>query len=95
MLFHLMDRVEELRGVATGATFKELSKKTFRSLPIVFPDSMILSTFNNITYPMMKQVRVIKKQNEFLSQARDLLLPRLMSGKLDVSNIPLPEEVLA
>lgn len=95
LLFHLMDRVEELRGVATGATFKELSKKTFRSLPIVFPDSMILSTFNNITYPMMKQVRVIKKQNEFLSQARDLLLPRLMSGKLDVSNIPLPEEVLA
>lgn len=46
-------------------------------------------------YPLIQQVRLIKKRNQQLTQTRDLLLPKLMSGQLDVFGIPLPEEVAA
>jgi len=44
---------------------------------------------------LIQQVRLIKKQNQELTKARDLLLPKLMSGQLDVSGIALPDEVAA
>ena len=92
LLFNLMNRVEEMTSLATGSTFKELSKRTFRSLPIIWPTDEILEKFNNSVYPMIQQIRVIKKQNSQLAQARDLLLPKLMSGQIDVSNIRLTDE---
>jgi type I restriction enzyme S subunit len=44
---------------------------------------------------LIQQVRLIKKQNQKLTQARDLILPKLMSGQLDVSGVRLPEAVTA
>ena len=92
LLFNLMSRIEEMTSLATGSTFKELSKRTFRSLIILWPADEILEKFNDAVYPMIQQIRVIKKQNSQLAQARDLLLPQLMSGQIDVSNIQLPDE---
>lgn len=95
LLFNMMGRVEEMITLATGSTFKELSKKTFRSLPINWPTPDILEAFEDTVYPMIQQTRHIKKQSEQLKRARDLLLPKLMSGQLDVSSIILPDEVVA
>lgn len=95
LLFNLLGRVEEMISLATGATFKEISKKTFRALPIVWPGEPFLELFERRVYPMIAQVRLIKKQNQQLARARDLLLPKLMSGQLDVSGIHLPDEVAA
>ena len=95
LLFNLLGRVEEMIGLATGATFKELSKKTFRALPVLWPTDALLKLYEDKTYPLIQQVRLIKKQNKELTKARDLLLPKLMSGQLDVSGIRLPEEVAA
>ena len=95
LLFNLLARVEEMIGLATGATFKELSKKTFRALPVLWPTDALLKSYEDKTYPLIQQVRLIKKQNQELTKARDLLLPKLMSGQLDVSGIPLPEVVAA
>lgn len=95
LLLNLMHRVEEMIGLATGSTFKELSKKTFRALPICWPTESIRSAFDERVYPLIRQVRLIKKQNSQLTRARDLLLPKLMSGQLDISCIPLPEDATA
>lgn len=95
LLFNLLERVEEMIGLATGATFKEISKKSFRTLPVIWPTAELLKSFEGRTYPLIQQTRLIKKQNVALARARDLLLPKLMSGQLDVSRIPLPEEVAA
>ena len=95
LLFNMMGRVEEMITLATGSTFKELSKKTFRSLQINWPTPDILQAFEDTVYPMIQQTRHIKKQSEQLKRARDLLLPKLMSGQLDVSGITLPDEVVA
>lgn len=93
LLFNLLERVEEMIGLATGATFKEISKKSFRTLPVIWPTAELLKSFEGRTYPLIQQTRLIKKQNVALARARDLLLPKLMSGQLDVSRIPLPEGV--
>ncbi|MBU0593841.1 MAG: restriction endonuclease subunit S [Gammaproteobacteria bacterium] len=95
LLFNLMERVEEMIALATGATFKELSKRTFRALPVLWPTSELLNEFESKVYPLIQQTRLIKKQSEQLKRARDLLLPKLMSGQLDVSGTPLPEELAA
>lgn len=95
LLFNLLSRVEEMVGLATGATFKEISKKTFRALPVLWPTDELLKSFEDRAYPLVQQVRLIKKQNQQLTYARDLLLPKLMSGQLDVSGIRLPEEIAA
>ena len=95
LLFNLLDRVEEMIGLATGATFKELSKKTFRALPVLWPTDALLKFYEDKTYPLIQQVRLIKKQNQELTKARDQLLPKLMSGQLDVSGIALADEVAA
>lgn len=95
LLFNLLGRVEEMIGLATGATFKELSKKTFRALPVLWPTDPLLESFEYRAYPLIQQVRLLKKQNQELARSRDLLLPKLMSGQLDVSGIRPPEEIAA
>ena len=93
LLFNLLGRVEEMIGMATGATFKEISKKTFRALPILWPTNELLQSFEGRVEQLIQQVRLIKKQTRQLARARDLLLPKLMSGQYDLSNIRLPEEI--
>lgn len=95
LLFSLLGRVEEMKNLATGATFKELSKKTFRALPILWPTDGLLAEFEAQIYPHLQLTRSLKKQIAGLARARDLLLPKLMSGQLDVSGIMLPEEIAA
>ncbi len=95
LLENLMSRIEEMLGLATGSTFKELSKSKFRAMPVLWPAESVLADFEARTWPLIEQVRLIKNQNRSLAQARDLLLPKLMSGQLDVSGIALPDEVAA
>ncbi len=90
LLFNLLARVEEMKALATGSTFKELSKKSFKALPILWPSHSVLVAFEEAVYPLIQQTRLIKRQSEQLRLARDLLLPKLMSGQLGVSRIVLP-----
>lgn len=90
LLENLMSRVEEMLGLATGSTFKELSKSKFRAMPVLWPAESVLADFEARTWPLIEQVRLIKRQNRSLAQARDLLLPKLMSGQIDVPGIALP-----
>jgi type I restriction enzyme S subunit len=69
---------------ATGATFKELSKKKFRELPAIVPDYNTLEAFENATQPIIEQVISLKKQLVLLITARDELLPKLMSGTIQI-----------
>ena len=84
LLFNLMSRVEEIRSNAKGTTFPEISKGRFRSLPLVVPGPEVLATFDAHTAPIIEQVRTLKKTIRAAAEARDLLLPRLMSGEVTV-----------
>lgn len=84
------DFVSHLEQNATGATYPAVTAKTFEEAEIVVPDPDLLESFDALVLPMLKQMETLKLQNVSLTCARDLLLPKLMSGQVDVINIPLP-----
>ena len=84
VLHNLMHRVEEIRAHAGGATYKEINKGRFRALTVLTPDSALLRDFEDRASNLHSQVRTLHKMNQQLAGARDLLLPRLMEGKITV-----------
>jgi len=84
LLYNLMNRVDEIKAKASGSTFLEISKKTFRGLTIIIPDDKTLLEYNKIIHPMIKQMEVLTKMNVDLQDARDCLISKLMNGEIEV-----------
>jgi len=89
LYFWLRDNVELFDTLASGATFKEINKKTFRAIPIVVPTTDVESAFRAAVEPMCALVAGLLQANENLRATRDLLLPRLISGEIDVSELDI------
>jgi type I restriction enzyme S subunit len=81
-----MKRIIEAYG-ATGATMTNLSKGKFESLKLVQPEKKICCDFHRIASNIFDEILILSKKNKILKQTRDLLLPRLMSGKLSVEHL--------
>ena len=83
-LYHLNSQTHiarcELR--ATGATRPRVSRKTMGALPIFRPPMTLQLTFGQIASAKNEQRNILTGQNKVIAQARDLLLPRLMSGEV-------------
>ena len=82
----LLNKIEQTQ-VAT--TVIHIGKKDFDAFEIVLPDEATLDSFDSITSPMIEQIVNNRLQNKRLAVLRDALLPKLMSGELDVSDIDL------
>jgi len=89
LYYWLDDHVERFLQLAGGATFKELRKSTFRELRMVVPSGPDMAGFTSAVSPALSLASNLIKQNRVLREARDLLLPRLISGELDVSELDL------
>jgi type I restriction enzyme S subunit len=61
-----------------------ISQEKLSSLKIIFPDKEIVRLFDDVAEGIVKQIFNLSIQNQKLAQARDLLLPRLMSGAIKV-----------
>ena len=68
----------------TGTTMTNLSKGKFEKLKVLKPEDGIIKNFSIIVTPIFENLKNINLQITNLTQQRDLLLPRLMSGKLEV-----------
>ena len=73
----------ELFG-ATGATMTNLSKGKFEKLKVVDPGEDLILAYHNKVKPLFDEIKSLMYQNQNLAAQRDMLLPRLMSGKLEV-----------
>ncbi|MGN0804108.1 MAG: restriction endonuclease subunit S [Candidatus Coproplasma sp.] len=82
----LLNVIEQTQ-VAT--TVIHIGKKDFDAFKLFLPNCEVLDQFDNLTQPMVKQVVSNRLENKRLSVLRNSLLPKLMSGELDVSNIDL------
>jgi type I restriction enzyme S subunit len=51
------------------------------------PNDDVLDKFNAIVEPIYKQIYILGNQNQYLKESRDILLPRLMTGMIDVEKI--------
>ena len=75
--------------LATGSTFAELSKSTFKKMEILTPCENLASQFSSKVKPMFNTVEILLRENSILQQTRDRLLTRLISGKLSVEDLDI------
>ena len=73
-----------IEGMASGSTFKEVSGATMKKVPTYITDAETLNKFRRFCEPLFAQQKALEKQNESLAQLRDSLLPKLMSGEIEV-----------
>ena len=78
-----------IEGMASGSTFKEISGAGMKSVPVVIPDNETIDKFNAFCTPIFQQQEVLEAENSRLVDIIDALLPKLISGELDVSDIEL------
>ena len=71
-----------LEGMSGGATMANVNKAKFSSIEVIIPSPPILSEFNSLVASHIDQIEQLALMNIRLTQARDLLLPRLMNGKM-------------
>jgi type I restriction enzyme S subunit len=74
---------------STGTTMTNLSKGKFSSLKILRPNKVIVLDYHALVCPMFEEIKCILQQTKVLIRTRDLLLPRLISGKLSVENLAI------
>ena len=84
LFFSLNKEVDSLKTMANGGVFNTIIVKTFDSISLTIPTQKVLSAFNAVVSSIMQQIKAKMKQNIHLAEARDRLLPKLMSGELEV-----------
>ena len=87
--FLLKNLLPTIEGMASGSTFKEISGAGMKSVPTVMPDVDTIQFFNNFCEPIFKEQEILEAENRRLSALRDSLLPKLMSGEIDISSLDI------
>lgn len=89
ILMTLRRYIEELKKKSHGAVFDTIIKDTFIQLKVLCPLASVVTRFCNITSPLFDQILALSKKNQVLRRTRDLLLPKLISGQLDVEELDI------
>ncbi len=84
LFFALNREIAALQAMANGGVFNTIIVKTFDSIKITFPRNNLIVLFENTVAPIMKQIKIKLFENQKLMEARDRLLPKLMSGEVEV-----------
>lgn len=71
--------------VSSGASTKLLTMRILDKTKVVVPNDELLKSFNNIAKPCFESILNLQNQNQRLREARDILLPRLMMGMIEIN----------
>lgn len=82
--FWTLFSMDEIKGQASGSTFAEISKGTFRKIPMVKPRSELCHAYERVGGPIFERIEECQRESENLAALRDLLLPKLMSGEIRI-----------
>jgi type I restriction enzyme S subunit len=85
-LFHEL-RNKNLEWLNTGSAIPQITSNNLGFVRVLLPDEKIQIAYENLISPFYEEIQVLKMKIEFLKQTRDLLLPRLISGKLSVEHL--------
>ena len=84
LLFALREALPEFSNQTVGATMKHIRKAALTTVTVCIPSHSLLVQFDELAADVFEQVLNLRRQNQKLRAARDLLLPRLMSGEIVV-----------
>ena len=98
LLFYFLtsERYQDyITGVSTGTTRKSASAPVITGITFTVPPANVMEQFMGQVTPLRKLLNLLLEKNTNLRTTRDLLLPKLISGELDVSDLPEPQAVAA
>ena len=85
MYFTFLSLKEHLSNIGSnGATMTNVNKSKFENIEVVTPLDSVLSAYNHIASKTFVKIRILSSQIRLLTEARDRLLPKLMSGEIEV-----------
>jgi type I restriction enzyme S subunit len=88
--FTLLLNRERIIGLRLGAAQQNISQVLLRNFECLKPPIQLLHMFSDHTAPLLDQTLALQRQIQNLRRTRDLLLPRLLSGQIDVEALPEP-----
>lgn len=97
-LLHFLNSAQTLAafaGQTSGTTRPRITRRQIEGMPIVAPPAELAHSFEQLIGPMNELCALYMKRNTNLRTTRDFLLPKLISGEIDVSKLPEPEEAAA
>jgi type I restriction enzyme S subunit len=84
-LYYFMRRITPyVQSISSGSTFAEVSGSTLKQIKIIIPEITVIESYENFMSPVNSKMIVNSKGTKTLTNIRDLLLPKLMSGKIRV-----------
>lgn len=86
----LESAMDEIKGMAGGTTFAEISKSTFKTINLIIPTLNVVNEFTDIVQSKYSLITNNVQEISLLTQLRDTLLPKLISGELRLDEIPSP-----
>ncbi|MFR8272475.1 MAG: restriction endonuclease subunit S [Roseburia hominis] len=89
LLYTLKPLLNHIEQTQVATTVIHIGKKDFDAFKLYLPDNKVLDEFDEITSPMIWQIVNNSLENKRLAILRDSLLPKLMSGEIDVSEITI------
>ena len=91
LFWHLRGLIPTLiRNSGIGTVFANLNKSDFSNIKSITPEMALRNAFSRIAEPIMELLETLNIESQYLREIRDALLPRLISGELQI-----PEEILA
>jgi type I restriction enzyme S subunit len=85
----LKENVSTFISLGTGATFKEITKGVFKTIEVLVPPQFLVTAFEGAVAAVGEHILNLHRKNTNLRHTRDLLLPKLISGQLDVSELDI------
>lgn len=83
-------RDNAIKSMSGASGRQRVREACFDTFLLAQPDEQTLANFSNVVRPMFRLIQALAQRNTNLRTTRDLLLPRLISGELDVSTLPEP-----
>ena len=88
-MLYLLFKSTNIKSFITGAVQPKISQANLRKIPVIIPSVVDIKDFDLLIQPIFSKIRNHRFENYCLSKIRDILLPKLLSGELDVSNIDI------
>ena len=80
---------------STSSIATAVNSKLIKAMPFVIPTEKELREFHELVSPMFFKIKIIQRETTRLAQLRDALLPKLMSGKIDVSKVDISDNQIS
>lgn len=85
-VFHFL-KSKDLASLNAGSAVPSMTTEILNSMELLIPDTATFSRFENVVAPMYLTIQYNQQESHKLSKLRDTLLPRLMTGEIDVSTL--------